>query len=99
MKKVAEVIVNGLTIKDIQVRETSGYNGFEIFFTYQSKLYKFMVAKTEPFLPLNVIHLFKEEGICPLCRIKVFPHPIGNQPCSELKKIDRLILEKIEPFI
>jgi hypothetical protein len=97
--KMNTVKVQGITLENIKVRETGGYNGVEIYFTIQGNLYNFMIAKTNPPMPLNIIHNFKEKGICPICKRTIYPYPIGNQPCLELKKIDRLLLEKFQSLL
>jgi hypothetical protein len=93
------IILNGLTLENIRIIEVSGYRGFDIHFTIQGKLYNFMVAKTEPLMPINILHRFKEPGNCPLCNRTIAHFPIGNQPCMELKKIDRLLLEKLKKYL
>lgn len=99
MVKMTEVKVKDLTLEKIKVRETSGYSGLEIYFTVKGNLYNFMIARTNPPMPLNIIHTFKEQGICPLCKRTIYPYPIGNQPCLELKKIERLLLENFLKFL
>lgn len=94
-----EVNVNGLTLKNIKVSENSGYKGYDIHFTFQGKLYSFLVANTEPLFPINILHKFKETGPCPLCNRTIYPYPIGQQPCMELKKMDRLLLDTFKKLI
>jgi hypothetical protein len=89
----------GLTLQNIRIIEVSSYSGFDIHFTIQGKLYNFMVAKTTPPMPLNILHRFKETGKCPLCNRTISPFPIGNQPCMELKKNDRLLLDKLKKYL
>ena len=89
-----EIIVNGLKLENINIREVGGYNGVDIQFTYKEKLFNFMIAKANPPMPLSILHQFKELGTCPLCKRTIYPYPIGNQPCLEFKKMDNLLLEK-----
>ncbi|NRD77907.1 hypothetical protein HPT25_10985 [Bacillus sp. BRMEA1] len=94
-----EVKVRGLTLKNIKVNEASGYNGMDILFTIQDQQYNFMIAKTNPIMPLNILHRFSEKSICHVCNRTIYPYPVGNQPCLELKKLDKLILDKLIKFL
>lgn len=96
---MASVWVDGLTLNNIQVKETGAYSGLEIQFTYRDLPYIFMVAKTNPPFPLNILHRFKEQGVCPICNRMIYPYPFGNQPCTELKKIDRLLLDSMKKYL
>ncbi|MED4227190.1 hypothetical protein [Neobacillus cucumis] len=96
---MADVYVNGLTLKNIKVNEIGGYSGLDVEFTINGLLYNFMIAKREQFFPLNILHKFKEQDVCPLCKRRIYPFPIGQQPCLELKKIDRLLLERLNKFL
>nr|WP_263324649.1 hypothetical protein [Neobacillus sp. Marseille-Q6967] len=97
--EMGEVKVNGMLFEDVRVAEVGGYSGLDIFFTFKGKLYNFMVAKKNPPYPLNILHRFKEQGVCPICGKMIYPYPIGNQPCLELKKIDRFMLERFRKFL
>ncbi|MGJ7911895.1 hypothetical protein [Neobacillus sp. LXY-1] len=94
-----EVKVRGLTFKDINVSEVSGYSGTDLLFTFQGKRYVFMVANTNPPMPLNILHRFAEQGTCPLCHRIIYPYPTGQQPCLELKKMDYLLLEAFQKHL
>ena len=91
--------MQGLTLENIRVVEVGGYSGYDLFFMIQGKLYNFMIAKTNPPMPLNILHRFEDQGFCPICKRLILPYPIGNQPCLELKKIDRLLLDKLKKFL
>lgn len=96
---MTSIWINGLTLRDIQVNKTGAYSGVEIHFTVDGLLYNFMVANTSPPLPLNILHRFKEQQRCPICNRMIYPYPFGNQPCTELKKMDKIILEKLYKFV
>lgn len=96
---VHEVQVKSYSLKNIKRGEVSGYSGYEIFFTIEDKLFNFMIAKTNPLMPLNILHRFKEQGDCPVCKKTIYAYPLGNQPCLELKKSDRLLLEKLKGYL
>ncbi|NHM29463.1 hypothetical protein [Neobacillus terrae] len=94
-----DILVNGLKLKNIKISEVGGYNGIDIHFTFQDNDYLFMIAKTNPLMPLNILHQFKENGLCPLCKRTIYQYPIGSQPCMEFKKMDKLLLEKFKAYL
>lgn len=83
-------------IKDISIKESGDFNGYQIFFTIKDQRFQFLVGNSTAFFPLAVKHFFQSHEQCNLCQDTIPAVPVGQLPCTYLQTRQEALLEFLQ---